>query len=45
MLKSRLGYVMWALLVAASVAMALIAVHAGDSGGGGGATIILPYLV
>ena len=44
MFKSRLVYVMWALLVAASVAMALVAVHAGDPGGGGGRDIILPLL-
>jgi hypothetical protein len=35
LLKSRLVYVMWALLVAASVALALVSVHAGDHGGGG----------
>ncbi len=44
MLKSRLVYVMWALLVAASVAMALIAVHAGEPSGAGGRDIILPLL-
>lgn len=45
MFKSKLVYVLWALLVATGVAMALVSVHAGDAGGGGGANMIFPFLV
>ncbi len=44
MRKPKLVYVVWALLVIASVAIALASVSAGDAGGGGGHNIILPFL-
>jgi hypothetical protein len=46
LLKIRLVYVVWALLVAASIALAVTGVHAGDPNpGGGGRNIIMPLLL
>jgi hypothetical protein len=45
LLKIRLVYVVWVLLVAASIALAVTGVHAGDPNPGGGRNIILPLLL